>query len=620
MSGPIDFGLMRATDQKAAEPETADEKTSARNPVAGHLRRFAATVARFLRREPVLLVLGASVLAVIMTWPTLRHPMSTIPEDLSDPLLSTWWLSWPGHILTTDPSQLGQANSFYPDRDSFFFSDTYLGYAPLSFLGDSYGMALLRYNVLFVFAHALAFIGAYALARQLGSRWQGALLAGVVFAYAPWRLAQANHLNILSTGGMALALAALCRGHGYSFRHGFRRDKIRPWWAAAGWALATWQVTIGFSVSLHFGYILMLLCVMAIVGWLVAKRPTLPPGLWAANLFGVGTFLLVTYLLAQPLLQFAHRYTSVTRPPEELAFYSPPFRGFYTAPPTSWIWGDEHAGLRESMLDPNHFRNTAEMTVFPGLTLIVLAALGILFSSWNLRQRLGLVVGVVVTVVLGMSVTFADGAFYLWTQDFLPGWEGVRAPGRIVTWTTLFLALLAAGMLTKFAESFEAAKATQKPTKPPRREFSHAGRVVTLFLALPALLALTEGINTTPHPKVPTRPDAIAAAEGPMLVLPSDGVIDNKILFWTLGSYQKVANGSSGVFTENQTYIREAGELFPSLESITVLRSYGLRTVMVLKRDAKGTTYEPMLTASVDGLPVTRHETKDAVVFTLNPP
>ena len=72
---------------------------------------------------------------------------------------------------------------------------------------------------------ALAFVGAYALVRQLGAGRIGAAVAGAAFAYAPWRLAQAGHLQVLSTGGIALALAMLARGHGWSLRHGYRPER-----------------------------------------------------------------------------------------------------------------------------------------------------------------------------------------------------------------------------------------------------------------------------------------------------------------------------------------------------------------------------------------------------------
>src|SRR5690606_16103030 len=113
-------------------------------------------------------------LAVVMTWPTLRYPLYTIPQDIWDPTLQAWQMAWSGHILRTDPTQLWHANAFYPERWSFAFSDTLLGYAPAGLIGTGPTAAILRYNIMFVLAHALAFFGAYVLARQLGAGRTGA--------------------------------------------------------------------------------------------------------------------------------------------------------------------------------------------------------------------------------------------------------------------------------------------------------------------------------------------------------------------------------------------------------------------------------------------------------------
>jgi len=80
--------------------------------------------------EWTLAALGSLLLAAVMTWPTLKHPMTTIPQDTADPTLQAWQMAWAGHALTTDPGSLWDGNAFYPDRYSYAFSDTLLGYAP----------------------------------------------------------------------------------------------------------------------------------------------------------------------------------------------------------------------------------------------------------------------------------------------------------------------------------------------------------------------------------------------------------------------------------------------------------------------------------------------------------
>jgi hypothetical protein len=40
-----------------------------------------------VRREWVIAPLGWTLLAVVMTWPAVRHPGTTIPKDIYDPSL-----------------------------------------------------------------------------------------------------------------------------------------------------------------------------------------------------------------------------------------------------------------------------------------------------------------------------------------------------------------------------------------------------------------------------------------------------------------------------------------------------------------------------------------------------
>jgi hypothetical protein len=67
-------------------------------------------------------------------------------------------------------------------------------------------------NVMFLFAYALAFVAAYLLARELGVGRAAAVVAGVAFPYAPYRLEHDGQLNILSSGGIPLALFLGLRG------------------------------------------------------------------------------------------------------------------------------------------------------------------------------------------------------------------------------------------------------------------------------------------------------------------------------------------------------------------------------------------------------------------------
>ena len=105
-----------------------------------------------------------------MTWPLVLHLRSDIGQDVGDPPFVVWQLAWIGHALLHQPLHLFQANMSWPLTDSLAFSDAPIGYAPAGLaaqLGPHAALAV--YNVVFVLAYALAFVGAFMLARELGA-------------------------------------------------------------------------------------------------------------------------------------------------------------------------------------------------------------------------------------------------------------------------------------------------------------------------------------------------------------------------------------------------------------------------------------------------------------------
>ncbi|WP_199853755.1 hypothetical protein [Plantactinospora sp. BB1] len=428
----------------------------------------APFLVRLVSHEWTLAVLGGLLLAVVLTWPTLRDITSTIPQDIGDPTLQAWQIAWGGHVLLHDPTQLWHSNTFYPEPYTYAYSDTLLGYAPAGMIGEGPVAGVVRYNILYVLVHALAFVGAYALVRQLGAGRIGAAAAGVAFGYAPWKLAQAGHLHVLSIGGIALAFAMLARGHGWSLRHGYRPERRRPGWAFAGWLVAAWQMTLGFGIGLPFGYVLALVCLAAGAGfawswWRRRSRPRFGRRLLLADLAGGAVFSGVSIFMALPYLEVVARHPAGRRTLAHVEMFSPPWRGFLTAPPENWLWGERHAVARESL------SFAGEMTLLPGVALIGLAFAGLFFSAWRVRHRIMLALGVLVSVGLASGTTLGgDGdPGYATLVLHAPGFDAIRTSGRLVLWTTLLLGILAAGTLTALTQLGTEPSADRSPDGDP---------------------------------------------------------------------------------------------------------------------------------------------------------
>jgi hypothetical protein len=311
----------------------------------------------------------------------------------------------------------------------------------------------------------------------------------------------------------------------------------------------------------------------------------------------------VAVLMALPYLTVATQHPQAQRTIEEVELFSPPLRGLVTAPGESRIWGDSHAGSRELL------GWAPEMALLPGFALLGLAAAGLVWSAWSVRVRLALLAGVVASAALALGTNFFDGVAYRALHDWLPGWDGLRTPGRLLIWTTLLLAVLAAGAVAGFV-----ARARDLAL---HRGFRDPGPWLRLAALLPVVLVLAEGTGNTPHPVVPQQPPALAAVDGPVLVLPSDQATDQLVMLWSTDRFAPVVNGGSGFAPESLTRTRQITQQFPDQESVSYLRSLGVATVVVLPDRVVGTNWEGALHATGDGLGITREEIGGAVVFHL---
>jgi len=517
----------------------------------------------------VLLAIGAIGLAAAMFWPLVLHLGSDVPKDLGDPLAQAWQLAWGGHALVDQPLHFFQSNQFWPARDTLALSDALVGYAPLAIPGRGVQAAVARYDVVFLLANALAFAGAFVLARELGLRPAAACVAGAAFAYSPWRLEQGGHLHILSSGAIPLALALLIAG--------YRRG--RGGLVYAGWALVAWQVSIGFSLGLP---LLLAVALGAAFLWWRLGRPRVGPPATAA---GIATVAIVTALLAVPYVRVRSDEPDARRSPQTVAIYSVGPRMFATASSLNPVWGPITSGLRKDL------PAVAEQTLFPGLATLLLAALGAGWAAWPRALRRGLLGAAAVFAVLSLGFEVHGlGRFlpYRALYEVVPGWSGIRVPERLHTFTTLALALLAAAGAARLAS---------------------AGR----WLAPVAVLAvLVEGAGFGPgrwypHPNAPLPPAGLAKLAAPLLELPASADDNRRYLLWSTDGFPRLVNGRSSITPRQTARVMAAVTRFPDVASVAALRRLEVRTVVLHADRLQGTPWEQWRDRSVAGLGIARH-------------
>src|SRR5712691_242914 len=152
-----------------------------------------------------------TALTAVMTYPQVRHMTDGVHDD-GDPLMVTWVLAWVAHQLPRGPARLFDANIFYPERNTLAYSETLLVpgmiVAPLHWLGVG---SILIYNLVFLSGFAVSGVGVALLVRRLTANSGAAILAGIVFAFPPYRIDHYAHLQLQQTQFIPLAMWAFHR-------------------------------------------------------------------------------------------------------------------------------------------------------------------------------------------------------------------------------------------------------------------------------------------------------------------------------------------------------------------------------------------------------------------------
>ncbi len=235
------------------------------------------------KTHPVALAtLGFVVLTLAYSWPLPRHILHGVAHDAGDPILNAWILWWSTKAVPLTDAWWN-APMFFPATGAFAFSEHLLGEAPIAWpLIAITGNALFGYNVALLASYVLCGLAAYFLAFTLTKRHDAAFVAGVAYAFAPYRLAQLPHIQVLWAWGAPVCLAAL---------HRYDRDPSWRWaaLAAGGWLMQA----LANGYFLFFASVLVFLWML----WFVPGRWPLRQivrlaGCWALALLPVLPVLL----------------------------------------------------------------------------------------------------------------------------------------------------------------------------------------------------------------------------------------------------------------------------------------------------------------------------------------
>ena len=290
-----------------------------------------------------------SLVAIVMTWPLVTRITAVFPNDPGDPVLNTWILWWNAHHvpLTT---QWWNGPFFWPAEGTLALSEHLLGLSliatPLQWLGAD---PVTAYNIIFLISFPLSALAAHALTYTLTGRHDAGVVAGLVFGFNPYRVAQMAHIQVLASWWLPLAMIGL---HQYATR----REARWLWLYGTSWLLA----------ALSNGYY-MLFFPLLVALWMFwfARDRTVFAALLAASVAATLPLLPIVWHYRQ-----VHLALGMHRDFSEILSFSPDVMGIFDASEFLKFW---------------HLRqfHKAEGELFPGLVAVLLVSIPMIGGLWR---------------------------------------------------------------------------------------------------------------------------------------------------------------------------------------------------------------------------------------------
>lgn len=259
-----------------------------------------------------------------------------------DPKTIMWAMSWVHYQLLEDPLNLYRANIYYPHTTSLAHSDTELVPSlttlPFRVFTDE---PTVLFNLAFWIAFALSGFGMFLLVRYLTGRVAIAVIAGILFAFSPFRLDNLTHLQYASQEWLPFVVLSFLK---------FFKGREKKWAFAAAaflWLQAMSCITYFVMLSIPLALFVVLLWLRfpldrRLALWLIASglalviclAPFLYPTWHVTREIGLEPDLNMVLIFTPDLLDFFKQPKYMTSPvysllpgPVRTPYFSP-FPGF----------------------------------------------------------------------------------------------------------------------------------------------------------------------------------------------------------------------------------------------------------------------------------------------------
>jgi hypothetical protein len=215
---------------------------------------------RLTWRESGVALLAYGLVAIFWTWPLILRVSDSVVGQFGDNMHFAWMIGWFEHALIdlhALPYHVPQLN--YPQGWDLARSEIPVTMVIPGLPFAAAGNPILGYNVSVLISFVLTGWATYWWLRDLGASRSAGMLAGLAFAFSPFRIAhfRAGHLNILATMWFPIFLIGLFRA---------LRGWPTPRWLAILSGVAFGLVSLS---SQYYFYLTALICLGLSLGYLI---------------------------------------------------------------------------------------------------------------------------------------------------------------------------------------------------------------------------------------------------------------------------------------------------------------------------------------------------------------
>jgi hypothetical protein len=539
--------------------------------------------------------------AVVTTWPLVLHPSSLIgaPVGPGDPFLYLWVLGWGMHAVLHDPLSLlngsvFNGNIFHPALGTLSFSDhLLLQSVVLSPIYAVTGDVTLCYNVLLIASLVASALAMHAFVREVVGSSGGAYIAGLAWGFGSFRFAHLLHIQLQALYFLPLTFLFLHR----LMAGRRRRDAVLLGVVLGLQALSSVYYAVIGGVGLACAVIVLAITTGRRSNGLLVKRLVTAAAIGGA----IALPLAIVYVRVQQSEGFGRTLYEASR---SAAYAS----SYLQVPPGNVLYG--RTDLLRDHREPTDGappRSGPERELFPGFTIVLLAALGIwLGRRADARPT---VTAMSVLVVVGFVLSLGpDGlrSVYALVHRYVFGFQAIRAPSRFAVLVSFGLATLAAIGWRELSERRSAVLRGALSWLPAVA----LGAVAIELLHVPATLAAAPPVRTDVgqwllHAREP----------GAVAVLPLTIDVENTpAMVQSLEHRRPLLNGYSGQRPAFYPSLVDALSAFPSDDALLALLESDVRFVVAPRpvesgpapplveraRFAAGTIYELQWTPDVE--------------------